>query len=203
MVAHNGKAPAKATAEVMADQPLAAPPAWFMEIYQGLSRELISKVMKAGGTLTEAEDSAAAAMFELFKHACKGKSFTNPRAWAHRAVWSHFVRVRERDRAHLQPLDDADFAAADTELTCWENKGWVDQILDQLSPAQREVMESILEGLSTAEISTLYGKTPATIRKNLQLARERLKPLLGQDYQVPAATHPTTSRTQPGEEDAQ
>ena len=49
------------------------------------------------------------------------------------------------------------------------------RLLGTLPPAQREVMTLAYEGLTGREIATLLGKDPATVRKNLQLARDRLR----------------------------
>lgn len=170
-------------------EPPVDPPAWFLEIHHDLSRDLIGKVMGAGGSLEEAEDATAETLLELLQHALGGKRIDNPPAWARRAVWSNFLKVREGDRKRLKRLREVGYVldeGEDDRLVIWEDKQWVDQLLDQLSPTQREVMESILEGLSTEEVSQLLGKTPANVRKNLQLARARLKPLIGTDREEDA-----------------
>lgn len=63
----------------------------------------------------------------------------------------------------------------DPELTVWEDTEWVEHLLGKLPPAQREATDGIVAGWRQSEIALLLGKTPAAVRKNLQLARERLQ----------------------------
>jgi DNA-directed RNA polymerase specialized sigma24 family protein len=60
-------------------------------------------------------------------------------------------------------------------MTIWENWQWVNQLLSSLPPAQREVLTYVVKGFKPAEVAILLGKTPASVRKNLQLAVERLR----------------------------
>ncbi|GAA2165080.1 sigma-70 family RNA polymerase sigma factor [Actinomadura napierensis] len=181
MANHNGDAPADDAGASEPSSPLSAP-AWFEEIYNDLFRDLVKGVMALGGSIAEAEDAAEEAMLELLKRVNTGREVTNVRGWTRKAARRCFIRRRKRDRSLLQRLIAARPAVFDCrsqlDLICWEDKQWADQVLDHLSPTQRAVMERAAEGLSPAEIGELLGKTPANVRKNLQLARDRLKPLL-------------------------
>lgn len=62
-------------------------------------------------------------------------------------------------------------AAADDNLTLWENTEWVMALLTALPPRQREVMAFIVGGFSPTEIAQMLGRTPTAVRNNLRAAR--------------------------------
>ncbi|WP_165975464.1 RNA polymerase sigma factor [Actinomadura rubrisoli] len=172
-------------------------PRWFSDLYPSEFRALVKVALVKGATLDEAQDAAQATLTELLTHVMAGRLIAHPRAWARKALWSNFIGPRERDRRHLRRMIEGGCAVAEAEthdaLSVWEDEQAIEPLLALLTPAQREVMDCVLDGLGTAEIGELLGKKPATIRKNLQLARDKLKPLLNHE---PASPPPD-----PGEED--
>jgi DNA-directed RNA polymerase specialized sigma24 family protein len=122
------------------------------------------------------------------------------------AAVNSFVKQRQRDRRRsvLEASLESP-SIGDGGLGILEGEQWTVQLLQHLPPAQREVMAYPFDGLSPAEIATALGKTPAAIRKNLQLARERLRRELDERTTlgpVSAAT-PTEKADQPQEANAE
>jgi DNA-directed RNA polymerase specialized sigma24 family protein len=120
-------------------------------------------------------------------------------------VISNFVKQRKRDgkRPTLEVKGGhlALEGGVDTDLSVWEDKQWIEQVIGTLPPAQRDVMRCVMDGLTTAEICDRLGKTDACVRKNLQLARNRLKSHLRQDYEVKQKTAPTSLTPKPRKEE--
>ncbi|MEV5561199.1 RNA polymerase sigma factor [Nonomuraea wenchangensis] len=163
---------------------------------------LLMKVARMhGATAQEADDAVGMTMIDLWQ---RWHAINNPKAYACRAVISNFIKNRNQANRESErllrtqaPPMEADW---DFRMTLWEDREWVEQMLDQLPPVQREVMACYLEGLASVEIGEYLSKSPATIRKNLQFARERLKQIIEQDRCVPAPATHTAPRTR--EEDA-
>ncbi|SEG87979.1 Sigma-70 region 2 [Thermomonospora echinospora] len=165
-------------------------PAWFEPFCKAEFRVLARVVMAAGGTLQEAEDAAQDTFVEMLRRVMDGERIRSPRPYARKSVLNRFADVRRRDRRGHELAVKGGYALPeawqDLRLEEWEGRQWVDQLLAHCPPAQQKVMRCVLDGLSGREIADLLGKTPATVRKNHQLARRRLRPLVGQEYQVAA-----------------
>jgi RNA polymerase sigma-70 factor, ECF subfamily len=92
----------------------------------------------------------------------------------HRRGRTRRDRLADKLRTHLarQPYAPEPSAATDA----------VRAALDRLSPEDREVLTlTAWEGLTSAEIGTLIGQEPATVRARLGRARERLRIVLDAD----------------------
>ncbi|MEU8364962.1 sigma-70 family RNA polymerase sigma factor [Nonomuraea sp. NPDC048882] len=155
------------------------------QFYRQRSRLLMKATMMHGATVQEAEDVVSMTMLDLWR---RWHTILNPHAYAAKALRSNLIKLREKDRAEAgrllrtqAPAREADW---DTRMTLWEDRTWVEQLLDRLPPAQREVMAYYLEGLNCPEIAEYLDKKPATIRKNLQFARERLKEIIEQEHRI-------------------
>jgi RNA polymerase sigma factor (sigma-70 family) len=153
-------------------------------------------LMTIGASLADAEETISYLAEDILKKNT-WDTLSNPRAWVRKALLRIYIDQRKRQRRgreleikkHLIPesyLDDG--------LNVWEDRQWVAQMLRPLSPAQRAVVELIVDGLRPWEIADLLGKTPETIRQHLAHAREKLKANLGPDYQVGSAASPTPVR---------
>jgi RNA polymerase sigma factor (sigma-70 family) len=129
---------------------------------------------------TEAEDAAQKAMFDLARRVIKGSApVANPKAWARRAAYHYFINERqhERDRmtreikgGHLAPgIYD------DHELSAVEDASFVEELLQSLTQAQREVLTRVLAGMSTREIAEDLGKREENIRQHFKNAKDQLK----------------------------
>jgi len=174
-----------------------APFGKFDEFFDANYRPLVKIAMFAGASLHDAEEVVHETMTYLYK---RWGEITEPRAYARKAVVTNVIKLKKRDGqrfdrtvsgGHVTPdVDDC------TAMTVWEERQWVTQRLAALPPAQREVMAGFFDDLSTSEIAEALGKTEATVRKNLQWARERLKSdILGERHQQnPNRDAPTRMR---------
>ncbi len=137
---------------------------------------LLRVALAAGASVEEAEDAVDETMADLYH---RWGEIAKPRSYARKAVLNAIARTKKRDGerfartvagGHLTPE-----GSDGTAMAAWEDRQWVVQRLNALPPAQREVMACVVDDMSTAEIASALGKTEATVRKNLQWARERLK----------------------------
>ncbi|MEV6032762.1 sigma-70 family RNA polymerase sigma factor [Nonomuraea sp. NPDC052116] len=150
--------------------------------FRGHYRLLMKVAAMAGATEQEADEAVGMTMIDLWR---RWPEIDHPKAYACRAVVSNFIKRRKQDAKETErllgtqaPVTEAD---GDARMTLWEDREWVEQMLDRLPPAQREVMTYYLEGLKAPEIAGYLDKRPDAIRKNLQFARERLKEIIEQE----------------------
>ena len=59
-----------------------------------------------------------------------------------------------------------------------EEKSFVMELLRRLPERQAEVLALAIDGLTSAEIARLLGRSASTIRSNLMLARRALEPMV-------------------------
>ncbi|MEO3858524.1 RNA polymerase sigma factor [Acrocarpospora sp. B8E8] len=179
-------------------------PTWFEEFYRREVTALARVVMRAGGTLQEAEDAAHEIFAKMLHRVRHGEEIRYPRAYARKAVLNYFTGIRSRHkRGHELAVKSAlPETWQDLRLEEWEGRQWVDQLLTHCPPAQRKVMECVLEGLSHHEIADLLGKTPATVRKNYQLGRQCLEPFVRHACQVVAQIDSRSDISPISQEDA-
>lgn len=158
------------------------PSAPFEDFYRRDYRLLLKMALAVGALWDQAQEIVDQTMEDILR---QWNEIRHPRAYARRAVLSHVAKQKKREQERLsRTLRGGHLvqeSCQDQELTVWEDEEWVNQVLKPLSPAQREVMEYVVAGLTPSEISELLGKTPEAVRKNLQLARQHLKRRLGPD----------------------
>jgi RNA polymerase sigma factor (sigma-70 family) len=175
--------------------PATARYASFEDFYRAEYRFMMSVAVAVGGSLDDADDAVDHAMEQVWRGWSR---IDNPRAYARRAVLTTVVKQRVRDRQRLPRSIEGGHVTPEgadcPELTMWEDRQWVAQLLATLPPAQREVMDCVLAGLTTTEISQLLGSTPAAVRKNLQHAREKLKRQLDDTPRAAAGREPVRHR---------
>jgi len=131
--------------------------------------------MYVGAAREQAHDAVQEAMIEVFQ---RWEKVAHPWPWIRKAVVNRVIKTKKRDMHRLNREGRSAHGARnceDPELTVWEDTEWVEHLLGKLPPAQREAMDGIVAGWRPSEIALLLGKTPAAVRKNLQLARERLQ----------------------------
>jgi len=154
--------------------------AFFRSEYTSLLRVAIY----AGASEDEAHETVQESMLEAYR---KWATIENPRAWTCKAVVNNFIKVKRRNAERLARTLAGGHLTSEIDdrasLTVWEDTQWVSQLLDQLPPAQRVIMAYIIDGWRPAEVAYLLGKTPVAIRKNLQLARRRLKAELARRHE--------------------
>src|SRR5215467_11465298 len=143
-------------------------------------RKMVKILRVIGATKEEAEDAAQRALEYIFK---RSRNIQDPidslDAYVCRVAIRYFIKERQRDRKR-QPREVKGGhltlpAYLDDELTVWEDKQWVDHVLESLTPAQRDVIRLVADGASNQEIAEQLGKNDATIRQHLHNARDHLK----------------------------
>jgi RNA polymerase sigma-70 factor (ECF subfamily) len=151
------------------------------EVFYGTEYRKLVKILRVmGATKEEAEDAAQRALEYIFKRSRSTQDpIDNLDAYACRAAIRFFIKERQHDRGR-QPREIEGGhltlpAYLDDELTAWEDKQWVEHVLESLTPAQRDVIRLVLEGASNMEIAEKLGKNDATVRQHLHNARDQLK----------------------------
>jgi len=148
--------------------------------YRTEYRPLLATAMYVGATRDEAEDAAESVILEMLNRWGK---ISDPRAYARKAVVSNFIKQKTRPRRLIRRLVafgewtnglDHDLRQ-EAQLTVWEDRQWVLQLLDSLPPRQREAMKLIVDEFSPAEVAILLGRNPDAIRQNLKEARRKLR----------------------------
>jgi RNA polymerase sigma factor (sigma-70 family) len=164
-------------------------------MYPDAFRGLIRNAMLMGATLEEAQDATQAALTDLLDRATSGKLFHHPHAYARTAMWRYFVNQRKRDRKQIQNLIQRGYASPeasdDPTMTLLEESEILNSMLADLPPAQYAVMRLALDGSSITEIALDLGKSSETVRKNLQLARTKLRERYSNSQAVALAAPPT------------
>lgn len=115
--------------------------------------------MYAGATPEEAEDAASKALEEMLP---KWPVPRHPLQYARKAVISNFIKAKARGnlRITLRLIERAGphrEGTDDEQLAALENREWVEDVLSELPPAQREVMGCIADGLGNEEIADRLG----------------------------------------------
>jgi len=126
-------------------------------------RKMVKILRVIGATKEEAEDAAQRALEYIFK---RSRNIQDPidslDAYVCRVAIRYFIKERQRDRKR-QPREVKGGhltlpAYLDDELTVWEDKQWVDHVLESLTPAQRDVIRLVADGASNQEIAEQLGK---------------------------------------------
>jgi RNA polymerase sigma factor (sigma-70 family) len=178
-----GATPPTQTTPVSAG-PARPPPPGFVEFYQAHYRDLVKAAMYMGATFPQAEDAVQKTLEEMLG---RWPVDDEPLAYARMATAHNFIKEKTRgpqrvarrlaEKGHVAHQE----GAVDRGLTVWEDSQWVDQVLDGLPPAQREVMECVVRDIDPGEIAAVLGKTKEAVRRNLCDARGRLRRELNPD----------------------
>lgn len=109
------------------------PSACFVDFYRREYRPLVKLVMAMGGTLDEAEEAVDETMADLWR---RWPEIRNPEAYARTAVKRYFIGRKKRERSGLLKAVKGGHLTQEahecTELTVWEDRQWVDQLVSLL-----------------------------------------------------------------------
>ena len=191
-----------AAAQAVASQQSAS--GGFEAFYRDSYREVVKTAMIAGATAEEAEDAASNTFLAMLKRwPVNGAPFM----YARKAVVNNFIRDKTRGTGRVAqrlvkrgPSSLRAEGTEDTGLSALENRDWIADVLSELSPSQREVMERIADGLTYEEIAVDLGKSRDVVRRRLCDARARLTQILNPDggratQPRPATEHPPREET--------
>lgn len=179
----------------------AAPPEWeaeeeFEAFFDEQYASLLIFATWWGKDPHDADDAVARVMVYIGRN---WNTIRDPIAYARRAVTRAILNVRRdrsRDRYVPVPDDQLPEQAQDAgDLDRMEGQEWVDDLLGKLPPTQRVVLSRYLDGLSMSEIAAELRKNESTIRQNLKLGRDRLRPLVAEyDRNKPCPSGEQTTR---------
>lgn len=128
------------------------------------------------GEAQPAEDAAQEACIVVYRTIASLRSSAAFRTWFYRIVVREAAEVKRR-RSRVEPVQDAPVIAVDqtAPVDVW-------RALSVLSQKLREVVVlRYFEDLASPEIASVLGIPEGTVRFRLMIARQRLRPLLG-DY---------------------
>lgn len=115
----------------------------------------------------EAQDAVQTAFIKAYESRTRFRNGTNLRAWLYKIAYRVCVDFLRRKKRQLfaPPLaQNPDYIGPELR-----------RALETLSPADRGlVFGRVLEGLSYEELSQIYGKSAAALRKRYERARKRL-----------------------------
>jgi RNA polymerase sigma factor (sigma-70 family) len=168
----------------------------FEDFFRSSYRGLLRVAGYAGASEADAEDAVQQTMIEVCRH---WDRVDEPWRWARRAVVNNYRKAMMREAQRLpKSVGGGHVTPAgyrDTAMTAWEDEQWVGQLLEKLPPAQREVMAMVVELWRPVEMAQALGKTPAAIRQNLKLARDRLQHELQAEHEREQAATPVDRPT--------
>ena len=148
----------------------------FAAFYMAEYPKLVKLLVLLGATIDEAEDAAQKAMADLFRSEAAPASAGG---WVQRAAFRFFIKERQRNRKRMPlELQGGHLVIGtyiDDQLTRWEDLEDIEVVLNCLTHTQRQVIQLVMEGLSTPEIAEKLRKNDATIRQHLKKSRDRLK----------------------------
>jgi RNA polymerase sigma factor (sigma-70 family) len=138
---------------------------------------LIGALKFLGATEAEAEDAVQGALEDLLR---RWGTVDDPRKWVPKVALRRFYKEKTRgtkrtidrmkEKGDVTPEGDGG-----QQMSVWENRYWVSQMLKSLTPKQRMAMTLITEGLEPSEIAELLGRTPGAVRQSLLEARTKLR----------------------------
>ncbi|MEV7590634.1 sigma-70 family RNA polymerase sigma factor [Streptomyces sp. NPDC089922] len=149
----------------------------FDTLYIAEMRALTVHLMYRGATPYEAADAAHEAFIELLPD--RWRTMTHPRAYLRTVAWTKYLRQPgHRESPSDQVPDRPGGTCPVREVILTESQDRVLAAVQQLSPAQQEVIAWQLDGFDYAEIASFTGKKETALRTNAKRGRERLKELL-------------------------
>jgi RNA polymerase sigma factor (sigma-70 family) len=163
-------------------------------------RRLIGALKVLGATEAEAEDAIQGALVELLR---RWGTVRDPEKWVPKVALHRFYRERTRGPKRLvnRLVEEGDVMPegdGGQQMSVWEDRHWVDQMLKSLTSKQRVAMTLITEGLEPNEIAELLGTTAGAVRQSLLQARKRLRREMQPEPTVAAALKPNRQLIQRG-----
>lgn len=179
--------------------PLQAPEG-FDVFFRASYLKVVSAVRTAGATREEAEDAASEALTGMVGiWPVPG----HPLAYACKAAISNFIKAKTRGNARLvrrlieRGHITLQATAEDPRLASMEGREWTDTVLRELTEAQRELMQHIVNGMDRNEIAAALSISKDAARRRLADARARLLEVLSRDGEL-RNPRPPTAREEAG-----
>jgi hypothetical protein len=118
-----------ATSDGIPDQDRRSPEEFFREpTFRARYRRLCAALMFVGATEAEAEDAVQGALEQLLRDWGKVRE---PQKWVPKVALRRFYIDRLMEKGDVMPEGDGD-----QQISVWEDRQWVDQMLKSLTPKQ-------------------------------------------------------------------
>ncbi|MFT3872495.1 MAG: sigma-70 family RNA polymerase sigma factor [Nocardioides sp.] len=158
------------------------------EVYASSARGLVGYLTVLTGSRTDAEELTQDAFVKLLQHWPKVREYDDPVAWLRQvATRAAISRARRRQVATLglRRLSTTAPLTTPGPSATVEHSVDVDAALATLPLTHRAVvLLHYLHDLSVAEIASLLGVAPGTVKSRLSRARSALAPLLEEDHEL-------------------
>ncbi|WP_169809300.1 RNA polymerase sigma factor [Actinomadura chibensis] len=152
----------------------------FSDFYQESYHRLVNLlvfVLKA--PVHEVEEAVQVGFIEAYRRWSKVEA---PEPYVRKAATNAFFRERKRDARQADAEKRAVLAGllnprgrSGRELDDADDYAWVQMVIKDLPPRQRQVMLGIAKGLSNEVIASLLGINEPNVRSNARHARRRLE----------------------------
>lgn len=144
----------------------------FATFYKTFTPTLVAFLRWQGVPLRDAADLAQETMTQAYRNWLK---IRHPKAWVRRVasrLWAR--RLAESIEDSVADVPEPILLREVTDVTEWEQRHDVLQILDQLPSRQRQVLAWSLDGYTPSEIAEELRMTPEAVRASLYKARRAL-----------------------------
>ncbi|MFC5828465.1 hypothetical protein [Nonomuraea insulae] len=150
------------------------PPQQVEQFFHHHGRTLISVAMLAGATRDEADKAVRATMVAL---GGRWNAINDHKGYAGEMVLATFIKQRGK-----QPSATT-ITPWESRLTLWEDRHWIELMLDALPPTRWDTMACYLAGMTRPGISEHLGRKWTVVGENLRFARERLQQIVDRPTQ--------------------
>lgn len=150
----------------------------FEAFYVKEMRAVTVHLMYRGATPYEAADAAHEAFIELLPE--RWRVIEHPPAYLRQVAWTKYLRQTHHLESPLDPVPDRPGGTCPiSEVMLSESQQRILKAIQQLTPAQQEVLAWQMDGFEYREIAAFTGKTEMALRTNAKRGRVRLKEQLG------------------------
>jgi RNA polymerase sigma-70 factor, ECF subfamily len=150
--------------------------AWF-DLHRLYRPQAVAFLRRLGVGPRESEDACQEVFLQVFRYLHRFERRADFRTWIYKLCISQAARLRRRAKLR-RPLEWLSGAEA-TSFPEWSESravALVDRALDALSPRARTVFVLFeLEGVATADIARMLDRPAASVRRELQEARQRFE----------------------------
>lgn len=168
----------------------------FKKLYQDRYHPIVNRLMFAlRASVHDSEDAVQFAFVQAYR---RWSQIENPEPWVVTVATRAYLAKCKRDRRRMEIEKRALVAGmlnphgqTGRELDDVDGYAWVQAVISDLPPRQRQVMAGIADGLSNEEIAGLLGITQDNFRSNLRFARRRLEKRLDLKKMIPAPASET------------
>ena len=172
----------------------------FRELFDAYFPSVVRFFRRRGFATSLAEDLAQEVFFRVYKGIGELRRDASAKAWIFQIatnIWKNALRTRgtqkrqgeempldelvhpegsQSPRRHCEP-EDASSGPLDQVLAA-EKTRVLEEALDELPERMRQNVELRLKGYTYREIATVLGVTTATVKTQLSMAKQRLRPQL-------------------------